>query len=139
MTSRRYLEEDIRSFAANGAFLVLSVDARDKFGDNGTVGAAIVEAGSGPWRIDTFLLSCRVLGRRIEETLLACLLAEAKARQVKKVIGEFIPTRKNLIAKDFYKKNNFNPVLQQDGKETWEYETARDYPFPEHVILVKDI
>src|SRR3989344_4693690 len=59
MTTRRYLEEDIKKFSTRSNFMVLSVKVKDKFGDNGITGAAIVEKGVANWRIGSFLLSCR--------------------------------------------------------------------------------
>lgn len=134
MTTRRYMEEDITSLGKN-KFMVLSVAVRDKFGDNGITGVAIVERGDKLWRIDNFLLSCRVIGRRVEETLLAYILEEAKKASASKIIGEFIPTQKNSLAAQFYKNNNFKIAEKKDGAEVWEYDLKSDYPYPDFIKL----
>ncbi len=126
MTTRRYQEEDIRRFS-NSNFLVLSVKVEDKFGDNGITGAAIIEKGKDKWRIDTFLLSCRVIGRKVEETLLAYIITKAKKAKAMVLSGEFIPTRKNAPARDFYKNNGFKLVKADKGSELWGYDLARTY------------
>ncbi len=104
MTTRRYSEEEFRQFVENDRFVVLSLRVKDKFGDNGTVGVAIVEKENSMWRIDNFLLSCRVIGRGIENVLLAYIIEQAKRSGVKKLLGEFIVTKKMYQQKDFMKR-----------------------------------
>ena len=138
MTTRRYLEEDIKKFSENNNFLVASIRVEDKFGDNGITGAAIVEKEGDKWKIDTFLLSCRVIGRRVEETLLAYILKEAKKENVKLLVGEFFPTKKNAPAKDFYKGSGFKLVNETNEKEIWEYDVANTYPYPDFIKILKE-
>lgn len=120
LTTRRYLEEDITRIAEGGDYIVASMQVRDKFGDNGITGAVIVEKSDNFWRIDTFLLSCRVIGRRIEEVLLAYVLHRAKNEGVRSVIGEFIRMPKNSPAQTFYKDNGFVMVGTKQDVELWE-------------------
>lgn len=138
MTTRRYQEEDITKFAEDDSFLVVSVKVGDKYGDNGIVGAAIVEKKLEAWRIDTFLLSCRVLGRKIEENMLAYILDMARKDNVKKVIGEFIHTKKNVPAKDFFSKNSFRLSDSINDIELWEYDVSRGYPYIEFIKTIKE-
>ncbi|MBW2976548.1 HAD-IIIC family phosphatase [Candidatus Woesearchaeota archaeon] len=137
MTTRRYMEEDIKKFSASNKFLVVSIKVEDKFGDNGITGAAIAEKGRDKWRIDTFLLSCRVIGRRVEEALLAYVLKEAKKEKAKAMIGEFIPTKKNVVAKDFFKDNHFKLIKKEKEMEIWEYDLAREYKSPDFIKVVE--
>jgi FkbH-like protein len=138
MTTRRYSEEDIRQFAGGDNFLVVSVKVEDKFGDNGITGAAIVQKGTEKWKIDTFLLSCRVIGRRVEEALLAYILKEAKREKAKTLLGEFVSTRKNIPAKDFYKENGFGLVEEKNGLQTWAFPVKKEYNSPEFFkVIVK--
>ena len=137
MTTKRYLEEDIKRFSENKDYLVSSIKVEDKFGDNGIVGAAIVKKGEERWIIDSFLLSCRVIGRRVEETMLAYILEEAKEEKEKALIGEFIPTKRNIPAKGFYKRNGFKLVEEKDGVGKWEFLTANEYKYPEFIKVDK--
>lgn len=139
MTTRRYPEEDIQKFSKNDKFLVVSIKVEDKFGDNGITGAAIVEKNIAAWRIGTFLLSCRVIGRKIEEALLAYIIKLAKKEKAKELIGEFIPSKKNIPAKDFYKNNGFKLANKEDDKETWVYDTDKEYPSPSFIkVMIKE-
>jgi len=137
MTTRRYLEEDIENFGKDN-FLIVSAGVEDKFGDNGIVGVAIAEAGEEKWRIDSFLLSCRVIGRKVEEALLAYILDEARQAGAALVTGEFIPTKKNSLAKDFYKKNNFKLAGKKTGMEIWEYNLKNAYGYPEFIKVIRE-
>jgi len=134
MTTRRYTEEAITQFAESDKYRVVSIHVSDKFGNNGLTGVAIVEKGDkGAWRIDTFLLSCRIIGRRVEETLLAYVINEAKKEGANSLYGEFITSRKNKPAKDFYNRNGFTTVHGSEPIELWEYDLTNDYPFPDFI------
>jgi len=107
LTTRRYSEADIRSFTANNNSLVYSVSARDKLGDHGIIGVIILKISGNECFIDTFLLSCRVIGLTIEQSMLAYIHEKARERGCKLLIGEYIPTKKNKPAADFYEKAKF--------------------------------
>jgi len=133
MTTKRYLEEDIRMLSESQKSWVISAKVEDKFGDNGITGALIIRKDSVVWEIDTFLISCRVLGRGVEETLLAHLIEQAQKAGVQKLVGKFIPTNKNAPAKEFFKKNGFMLLKNENGAEYWEYPLAKQYPFPSFI------
>lgn len=135
-TTRRYLEDEIARMASSDRYLVAAVKVEDKFGDSGTTGVAIVEKNSGKWKVDSFLLSCRVIGRGVEDALLAYIIAEARRAGAKAIVGEFIPTKKNLPAKDFFKNRNFKQLSVNNGVETWEYDLQAAFAPPEFVKLV---
>ena len=137
MTTKRYMEEDIKKLAEDKNFLVFSVKEEDKFGDNGITGAAIIKKGKDAWNIDAFLLSCRIIGRKVEETLLAYIAREAKKAGAKKITADFIATKKNPVAKGFYKNNGFNIVKKENEKEVWEYYLKEDYKFPNFIKFVE--
>ena len=114
LTTKRYQEEDIRNFSKNKNKIIGCVQVEDKFGDNGITGAYIINKDNADeWTIDTFLLSCRVIGRGVEDGILDYIIKKAKESGVKKINGEFIPTKKNKPAEDFLsnfgfkKENNF--------------------------------
>jgi FkbH-like protein len=107
LTTRRYTESDIRRFGASPDHDVLAVRVRDRLGDSGIVGLAILRHDDRQTDIDTFLMSCRVLGRGVEDSLLvACLLA-SRRRGGRDVVGEFIPTAKNARVAEFYPSRGF--------------------------------
>lgn len=135
MTTRKYSEEDIRKITENKENMVFSAKVVDKFGDNGITGAVIVKKEKEQWIIDSFLLSCRVIGRRVEETILAYILANAKKENILTLVGEFIPTKKNILAKEFYKKNGFKLVKEKEDVQLWEFPVENEYGYPDFIKI----
>jgi len=141
MTTKRYLEEDIRKFAESNDYLVFSAKVEDKFGDSGLTGVVIIKKAKEmkEWIIDTFLLSCRVLGREIEKAILAFIIEQAKKEGVNTLIGEFIPTKKNAPAKNVYKDNGFRLFDKEGDKEIWKLDVRQVTPsYPEFITMQKD-
>ena len=110
LTTRRYTEADIQGFVNSSASHVFSVASKDRFGDNGIVGVFILKNNASECIIDTFLLSCRVIGRKIEDAMIAFIAEFAKKRGVNTLIGEYIPTAKNKPAADMYEKHKFKKI-----------------------------
>ena len=100
-TTRRRTEAELRALAAAGDGIVLSVHVSDRFGDYGLVGLVVARRAPAELEIDTFLLSCRVLGRGVEHSILAHLGASAAERGLDNVRLSFIPTPKNEPARGF--------------------------------------
>ena len=107
LTTRRYAESDIREFSNNPSWRVFSASTSDKLGDSGIVGVAISEINGDTARLDTFLISCRVLGRGIEQAFLIAVLEILKKAGMKTCIAEYIRTKKNGMARDFLPTNGF--------------------------------
>jgi len=119
MTTRRYTEAEITAFAADGAHRVWTVQVADRFGDNGIVGLLIVEACPDEWRIDTLLLSCRVIGRTVETAMLSWLAGQAQAAGAKRLVGDFIPTKKNAPAAQTFAMHGFTPTAESGSATRW--------------------
>jgi FkbH-like protein len=108
LTTRRYGEADIRAFADGSDAAVFTLSVADRFGDLGLVGVLILEREGSTGRIDTFLMSCRVLGRGLERAMIAhCLKLMGPVWNVSTWEGEYIPTRKNMQVADLWPKNGF--------------------------------
>jgi FkbH-like protein len=107
LTTRRYTEPQIAEMAKKAAWHIFSIRVRDRFGDHGLVGVAITHDEGEDCEVDTFLLSCRVIGRTVEAALLAHLAESAAQRGRKRLVGWFLPTKKNAPARDFYPQHGF--------------------------------
>jgi len=105
LTTRRYTEEEIKEFCDLG-YIIYYIQIEDRFGDYGITGVSIVKTDE-EWSIDTFLLSCRVLGKKIEFNFMDEIVNNAKKNGVKKITAEFIQTEKNIPAKSFLKDYGF--------------------------------
>src|SRR5580658_585760 len=108
LTTRRYTDEDVIAVMADPDAFGLQLRLVDRFGDNGVI--AIVIGRLQPNKdllIDTWLMSCRVLGRQVEPTTLNLIAREAGKSGARRLIGEYIPTKKNAMVKDHYTKLGF--------------------------------
>jgi len=137
VTTRRYSEQQISEMAAKAGCQVLSIRVRDRFGDHGLVGVSITRDEGETCEIDSFLLSCRVIGRTVETALLSHLADEAAARGCKRIVGWFLPTKKNAPARDFYRQHGFENARQNGEGTLWELDlTKQQIVSPEWVKVV---
>jgi FkbH-like protein len=109
LTTRRYGESDVRRFIDAPDWVVAHFSLADVFGDNGIVGLALLRIGPavGDAELDTFLMSCRVIGRRAESAFLDAILRHIRERGVQSVHASFLPTAKNKLAEKFLPEHGF--------------------------------
>lgn len=110
VTTRRYNEEQVRRMAADSGWWCRWFRLSDRFGDHGLVGVMLARRGTPAWTIDTWLMSCRVLGRRLEEFMCACALAAAAGAGATEMLGEYLPTAKNEIVRDLFARMGFAEI-----------------------------
>ncbi len=104
---------------------IFSIRVRDRFGDHGLVGVAIAHDEGEQCEVDTFLLSCRVIGRTVETALLAHLAKSAAQRGRKRLVGWFLPTKKNAPARDFYSQHGFDRQEANGTGSLWTLDLER--------------
>jgi FkbH-like protein len=118
LTTRRYTEVDVA--AAEVDCFTLQVRLADRFGDNGMISVIICrDAGPRLWEIDTWLMSCRVLGRGVEAMVLREILAQGRARGIDTLLGVYRPTTRNGMVSDHYKNLGFEAVRTDPDGTTW--------------------
>jgi FkbH-like protein len=141
MTTRRLQPSDVRALIDDPAAAVLTIQAGDRFGDNGLVGAVFTRRAGAAAHIDNFVLSCRVFSRNIEQACLAAVLRQARATGAKAVYGTYRATAKNGNVKDFYLRNGFTPVAAEgDGTTaTFRHDLLEIAAPPEHVRLIENL
>ena len=111
LSTRRYDEAQLQAFLHDEAWWVADFSLADVFGDSGVVGLALVHLLSPHVaHIDTFLMSCRVIGRKAEDAFLHTLFRRLAERGVEAVTAEFLPTAKNELVKTFLPDQGFEPV-----------------------------
>ncbi len=113
LTTRRYNDADIQNYAKDSLIDVIYIKLRDKFGDSGIVGTCIVKYENQKAFIDSFLLSCRVLGRGIEDIFILNVLRRARQRGSRVIEGEYIQTRKNKQVESFYINHGFKEIVSE--------------------------
>jgi FkbH-like protein len=118
LTTKRYTETDIHNFLASENYLVTSMEVSDRFGGYGVTGLAIVRLNGMKARIDSLLMSCRILGRRVETAFLNYLALELRNRGLIELESSYFKTAKNEIVNEFYEAHGFVVRKnQQDHKE----------------------
>jgi FkbH-like protein len=113
LTTRRYTEAEVERLIKNPGAVTLCLRLRDRFGDNGLISVILARRDTA-WPqeallIETWLMSCRVLGRQVEPAALEVLAAEAHRQGAKSLIGEYRPTPRNGLVADHYSKLGFTP------------------------------
>jgi FkbH-like protein len=113
LTTRRYTEAEVAEAEADPQVFTLQSRLTDRFGDMGMIGVVIgrpaVHAGQSAWELDTWLMSCRVLGRKVEPGMLDAVVRAARAKGVKWLVGVYKPTPKNGMVAKHYDNLGFAP------------------------------
>lgn len=115
VTTKRYTQAEVEAIAANPDDAIYVVNSSDKYGDSGLISVIILIGDVGGVYIDTFLMSCRVMGRKLEDVI----MNELAAKYGGKFIGEFIPTAKNIPVKELYDRLGFEMVEDNDGHKIY--------------------
>ena len=122
LTTRRYTDPEVIEAESDPEVFTLQVRLADIFGDNGMISVIICRPGeAGVWEIDTWLMSCRVLGRKVEHMVLREILEHARAAGIHKLSGTYCPTGRNKLVVDHYAKLGFTKVEENvSGWTRWE-------------------
>ena len=132
LTTQRRSEAEISALVESETHEVRAMRVRDRFGDYGIVGLAVMETGDTEWEVDSFLMSCRVLGRGVETALLSTIVDDAAAAGARRVRGRYLPTPKNGQVADFYERHGFE-AAEADGETTATIASAE--PAPPHITI----
>jgi FkbH-like protein len=131
LTTRRYTEQELRALQTTPGTEVFIASVADKYGDNGKVLVSIVRREARDTaELDTFLMSCRVMGRFIEDQILDHLVKELRADGLSRLRVQFIPTRKNAPARAFVERLEGGRLVSdnESGAQTWEFDIAKASP-----------
>jgi FkbH-like protein len=126
----RYTEADIARMAGEPGLITFSFTLADRFGDNGTIAVVILRmATDGVLFIDTWLMSCRVLKRGMENFVLNVLVDAARAGGFHRLEGEYLPTPKNQLVRDHYRDLGFS-----DRGDHWVLDLETYQPRKTHIV-----
>ncbi|MBU8934615.1 MAG: HAD-IIIC family phosphatase [candidate division Zixibacteria bacterium] len=134
MTTRRLTDDELSSWVENDNHWLRTFRVEDKFGDSGLTGIVSCEIDGHTAHIVDFLLSCRVLGRKIEETMLHAVIAHARSRGVSEILAQPIPTKRNNPCREFFAHSGFG--LDKDG-QIYRWAGDKDYPLPKEITLIE--
>jgi FkbH-like protein len=128
LTTRRYTLAEVESVTQDSSCIALYGRLADKFGDNGLVSVLIGRVVDETVEIDLWLMSCRVLNREMELAMFDALVEQCQARRVRKIVGVYIPSKKNGMVAGHYASLGFTRGKEgSEGREFWHYDLPRAY------------
>ena len=137
LTTKRYTEVQVAEIEHDPDAFHLQVRLVDKFGDNGMISVVIFRKAALEWLCDTWLMSCRVLGRRVEEAILQSVVEQARAEGAEALVGRYIPSAKNAMVAEHFGKLGFSLTEREpDGGSLWRLALAeyQDRSLPMRII-----
>ena len=128
LTTRRYTEAQVSQVAANPENWTGVFQLADRFGDHGIIGVIFcVSTEPGTWEIDTWLMSCRVLGRQMEEFMVDRMVEAAIRAGVRRLVGIYRKTAKSVLVADLYPRFDFEQVSSADGETRYRFTIPENY------------
>jgi FkbH-like protein len=120
LTTCRRSEAEVISVMNDKNFISYSMRLKDRFGDHGLISIVIGEKSGETMKVDTWLMSCRVLKRQVEEEVLNELVRLAGLKGCRSLLGTYLPTPKNEMVRDFYGRMGFTLVSESETKREFE-------------------
>jgi FkbH-like protein len=134
LSTRRMTERELLDWVKGDNRKLWTFRVSDKFGDSGLTGIMSLEVKNDYCQMADFVLSCRVIGRKIEETMLFTAIKYAGVLGLKSVKAEYIPTPKNKPCLDFWEKSGFQ--INENGRSfTWDLKN--EYALPHQIEVVR--
>jgi FkbH-like protein len=122
LTTRRYTEEQVRAMSQSANWWCRWFKLADRFGDHGLIGVMLAERQSQRWRIDTWLMSCRILGRQMEDFMFYVLHSAARREGASQIVGEYLATEKNALVAELYPRLGF--AAHAGGPSLYAFDSA---------------
>jgi FkbH-like protein len=130
LSTRRMTEPELYTWAKKPGHELWTFRVSDKFGDSGLTGIISLKSENDRGKIVDFVLSCRVMGRGVEETMLHAVITRARALDLNQLFAEFIPTDRNQPCLEFWKKSGF--TFQKNGR-VFSWKATTPYPLPDWI------
>ncbi|MBS1800812.1 MAG: HAD family hydrolase [Acidobacteria bacterium] len=135
VTTRRRTEAEVEALLTDRSRYAFSVRLADKFGDNGLISVVIVAVEEETATVDTWLMSCRVLKRQMEDEVVNEMVRLAKLRGCSSLIGHYLPTEKNGMVRDLFPRMGFTLVEDTPERTTWQLDVNAFTPHPTHIQI----
>ena len=126
LTSIRYNKSEFKDKTLSSEIFCIKVS--DKFGDSGITGVALIDIHNDYVNISNFILSCRILGKKIEDDFINFLVNYFKKKNFKKIKANYIASQKNLQTENFYKKSMFKSIESKSGNNLYELDLKNYQP-----------
>jgi FkbH-like protein len=130
LTTRRRTEAEVQALVGQPEYACFSVRLADRFGDHGLIAIVVGRVTEGALEIDTWLMSCRVLKRQVEELVLNELARLARVNGCSRLVGVYLPTAKNEMVRNHYPRMGFSPrrIAPECAEYVLELDSFRPHP-----------
>jgi FkbH-like protein len=131
LSTRRMGEMELAAWSSLPGNHLWVFRVSDRHGDSGLTGISSLSLNGKRAQVVDFILSCRVMGRRVEETMVHWLVVQARKLGAAEVMAEYLPTEKNRPCREFWERSGFS----RNGENTFIWDASRPYPLPEFISL----
>jgi FkbH-like protein len=139
LTGRRYTESEIQELMTRKDVLTLQLRLIDVYGNSGLIALVIGGQTNGVLSLDTWLMSCRVLGRNVEHATFEVLTHQARSMGCMRLLGEYRPTASNAMVQSHYQKLGFNlEETKSDGTTRWSFPLDRTFSSTEAIEILTE-
>jgi FkbH-like protein len=140
LTTRRRTESEVHSLLDSDKFPAFTMRLSDRFGEHGLIAIVVGEVRGKDFVIDTWLMSCRVLKRQVEEEILNHIVRLAIAYGCDQIVGRYIPSAKNGMVRDLYPKMGFLHLSEEsDGSQIYQLAAASYQPAATRINVNQEI
>ena len=137
LTTYRHSDAQLRQFAqATDRHLTLTIRLKDRLGDNGIVAVVIGNLTQSDMTIDSWIMSCRVLGRRVEELTFSMIIQKAQALGCQRIIGHYIESSKNSMVAELFPKLGFEMLGTEGKTRTYTFDVNKFVPYTDIPIEI---
>ncbi len=133
LSTRRMTEKELADWVKGDDNKLWTFRVFDKFGDSGLTGIISLEVKNNYCHIVDFILSCRVIGRKVEETMLVTAVRYARSLGLINIKADYIPTAKNKPCLDFWEKSGFQ-ISENGHSFTWDLK--KEYALPHQIKII---
>jgi FkbH-like protein len=136
LTTTRYTENAIRSMMTDKKIISRYFKLGDRFGDNGLISLVILIHNEHSLKLDTWVMSCRVLARGVEELVHNEIVSIARSLKVKKILGLYIPTKKNKLVSGLFERMGYEKRDIAEKEDCWELNISNKVGSKKHHIKI---
>jgi FkbH-like protein len=137
LTTRRRTEGEVEALLGAPGFAAFTVRLADRFGDHGLISVVILASAGEALEVDTWVMSCRVLKRQVEDLVTNQIVRIARARRCRRVVGRYLPTDRNGLVRDLYPDMGFSLGAETPGERAYQLEVERFQERPTHITITR--
>lgn len=138
LTTKRYTEKEIHDFSNSEDYAVYIASASDKYGDNGKILLVIVKVEGAVAIIDSFIMSCRVMGRYIEDQIIDYIEDDLCSRGVETIKSSFIATKKNKPVVEFYDRLGYMMTKNKNSQKDYLLKISNKHERKKYGKLIRE-